>query len=164
MLITATLSVDDYIAAHRLLRRKRRPIAYVVGGLVAAIGLVIALAGVQALGAVVMFAGIGALLGHAWHDRRYVLRNARQLYGETLAFSRPFTFTWDAEAIQGLGANSVGRCRWDELVRYEECEKVMVLFVDEDAWQVYAKKWFTDAAALEDFRAHASRAGRAALP
>jgi hypothetical protein len=157
-MITATLSVDDYISAHRLDKSRVRTIVYLVALAVLIVGVALAIAGVK-WAVIVICTGGGGLLGQWWDDRVGLPNKVRKLYGQFKGISDPLTFSWDAETIEGRGADGHGRRKWRDYVRFKENDDVFLLYLTDTLWHVFPKRWFIDAGQLEEFRTYASRAG-----
>jgi hypothetical protein len=157
-MITATLTVDDYISAHRLHYQRLRRIVHIVGTVLLIVGAILAFTSVK-WAPIVIFGSIFGLLGQWWEDRYGIPTKVRKLYHQFKGLSEPLTFHWDAEKIEGQNADGHARRKWRDYVRLKENDEVILLYITDQLWHVYPKRWFTDLGQLEEFRRYASTAG-----
>jgi hypothetical protein len=157
-MITATLTVDDYIAAHRLDRRRIRVTMYTIGVVVLAIGIGLYLTGVK-WWPIALLGGAGGLIGQWWDDRLWLPSKVRKLYDQFKGISDPVTFSWDAVQIEGRGSDGEARRKWSDYLRLRENDEVFLLYITDQLWHVYPKRWFADPSQLEEFGRYARAIG-----
>ncbi|MCL4688479.1 MAG: YcxB family protein [Burkholderiales bacterium] len=159
-MITATLTVDDYIAAHRLHHQGRR-LFYVIGAAVLILGVGLSFTTLHSWAPIAVFTGIGGLLGQWWDDRVGLPQKVRKLYGQFKGLSDPMSFNWDSECIEGSSAEGHGKRKWSDYVRLKEDDDIFLLYITDQLWHAYPKRWFTSPEQLAEFRTYASKAGEA---
>lgn len=158
-MITASLTVEDYIAAHRLFYRRVRTQFYRASALTLFIGLLFALKESGNWPQIVIWAGVGGLIGNWWEDRFGLPQKVEKLYGQFKGISEPLTFSWDSEHIEGQSTEGHGKRKWTDYVRFREDETVFLLYITDHLWHVYPKRWFGNPSQLEEFRKYAMKAG-----
>jgi hypothetical protein len=157
-MITASVTVDDYIAAHRLHLRRRSLIWYAIGAAVLVVGVVMVFAGVKTWAPITIMAGVGGLLGQWWEDRIGMPSKVRRLYAQFKGIEEAGVLTWNAEYLEGRSANGQGKRKWRDYVRFTENEEVFLLYLTDDLWEAIPKRSFS-AEQLVEFRSYASKAG-----
>jgi YcxB-like protein len=157
-LIIATLTVDDYIAGHRLHYAKARGNIYGAAALLTVVGVAIAISGVR-WAPIVLFAGIGGLVGNWWADRFGLPTKVRKLYDQFKGIGDPVELSWDSEQIEARSARGHGARKWRDYARFAESEEVFLLYATDQLWYAFPKRWFTDQKQLEEFRIYARTAG-----
>ena len=157
-MVTATVTVDDYIAAHRLHYQRRTKLLYLVWSVLLAIGIGIAILELRMWAPIVILGGLGALLGHWWDDRVGLPNKVRKLYGQFKGISEPTEISWSAEFVEARGPNGQGKRKWRDYVRFKENDEVFLLYITDQLWEAFPKRCF-NSAQLEEFRSHAMAAG-----
>lgn len=157
-MITATVSVDDYINAHQLHARSAMKKWFLVSALTAVVGAVLMSLRVQFWGWVLLGGGLGSLLGTWWDVRARIPAKVRKLYGQYKDIAEPTQITWDGEYLKGRNVNGESRRKWRDYVRLKEDDKVFLLYVTDQIWQVIPKRCFAGEAEIDEFRKHASLA------
>lgn len=131
---------------------------YVLAAVALVIGILLMGAGVR-WWFIVAMAGVGGLIGQWWEDNFYLPSKVKKLHAQYKGFAEPMAFSWDAEVIEGENSEGYGRRKWKDFVRVREDEHVFLLFVTDQLWHVYAKRWFTEPAQVDEFRKYANQAG-----
>jgi hypothetical protein len=149
-MITAQITVDDYIAAHRLHHRRRTITIYAVCAVIV-IGAIVLWAAGWKYWIILLFTGLGGLLGQWWDDRVGLPRKVRKLYAQFKGIEEPAELSWDAEHVAGRSARGEGRRKWNEYARFVENDEVMLLYITDQLWEVYPKRIFQPPQ-LEEFR------------
>jgi hypothetical protein len=157
-LITATITVDDYIAGHRLHYARARGNLYGAAAVLTVIGVAMMIGGAK-WALAVLLAGIGGLLGNWWDDRVRMPGKVRKLYEQFKGISDPVELSWDAEKIEGRSATGHGSRKWRDYARLKEDDEVFLLYATDQLWYVFPKRWFGDQKQLEEFRSYARNAG-----
>ena len=158
-MITVTVTVEDYIAAHRLDYQRARKNSYFIFTAVLTLGIVLTFVGVKIGSLIAIFAGIGGLLGQWWEDYFGLPKKVRKLYKQFKGISEPHTLSWDSQHIEGQCASGHGKRNWCDYVRFKESDEVFLIYVTDVLWHVYPKRWFTIPGQLEEFRRYAGTAG-----
>jgi hypothetical protein len=123
------------------------------------------LVGVLLLGAgakwwmIVAFGGAGGLAGQWWEDNFGLPGKVEKLYRQYKGLAEPMSFCWDVEVIEGENAEGYGRRKWKDFVRMREDDEVFLLYVTDQLWHVYAKRWFASSSQIDEFRKYARQAG-----
>lgn len=154
-MITARVTVDDYIAAHRLHHQRRTKILYAVFAVIAVAGLALWATGWK-YWPIVLFTGVGGLLGQWWEDRGALPGKVRKLFAQYKGIDEPAELSWDADFLTGRSARGEGKRKWAEYARFAENKEVMLLYITDQLWEVYPKRIF-EASQLEEFRRFARR-------
>jgi hypothetical protein len=157
-MVIATVTVDDYIAAHRLHHRRRTKILYLVWVAVLTIGIVIAFFSGRMWAPIIILGGLGALLGQWWDDRIGLPNKVRKLYGQFKGISEPREISWTPEFVESRSPNGQGKRKWSDYVRFRENDEVLLLYITDQLWEAFPKRCF-DGTQLGEFRMHAMAAG-----
>jgi hypothetical protein len=156
--VTATVTVNDYIAAHRLHHRRRSQVWYAICVAVFLVGVGLALSGVKFWGPVTIMGGIGGLLGQWWEDRVGLPTKVRKLNAQFKGAGDPSELTWDAEKLEGRHSRGHGTRRWTDYVRCKESEEVFLLYVTDQLWELIPKHCLSPEQ-ISEIRTYASKAG-----
>jgi YcxB-like protein len=157
--VTGIVTYSDYFAAYRLYRRRTAIMMNWITLLAAIVGLVVILAGYRSWGIYLMGAGIGGLLGEFIQARFLLPRKVKQLYAQYKGITAPIVYEWDSELFRAQNSMGKSERSWKDFVKIKEDDKVLLLYITDDLFQIVPKSWLKDAWKLEDFRRHAT-AGR----
>ena len=127
--------------------------------IVLGLGIGLAFAGVIIWAPIATLAGIGGLLGQWWEDRVGIPAKVQKLYIQYKGISDPITFGWDSEQIEGTSTSGHGKRNWRDYAHLKENDEVFLLYVTDQLWHLYPKRWFTAPEQLEEFRKYAGTAG-----
>lgn len=156
--VSGRITPTIYLQAQQLHRARAVRIAYLCCAVLALAGAVgIALA--YRWGLVVLAAGIGGLLGQWIAERFYVPYKVNKLHGQYKDLSGAFTMTWDAQHLQGQGPSGRSQRPWADYCKWKEDRHVFLLYIADNLYEVMPKAWFSDTAAVDDFRQCASQIG-----
>jgi hypothetical protein len=158
-MIIATVTVDDYIAAHRLHLERRIRLLYVAWAVLVVAGIAAALAGQKFWAPVLILCGLGGLLGQWWDDRVGLPKKVRKLYDQYEGIGDPTEITWTPELVEARAPSGQGARKWKNYVRVKENDRVILLYITDQLWQVFPKSCFTDVQ-LKEFRGHAMQASQ----
>ncbi len=158
--VAVSLTVDDYVAAHRLHYQRYQRMSYLLVGLILMFGIGLALSGVNAPVGTIIFGGVGGLAGAWWQDRRYLPRKVAKLYAQFKGIAAPFTLSWNEESVDGESANGRSRQPWVDYVAFKENDTMILLYLTDALWQAFPKRWFRDPEQLENFVRCARVAGK----
>ena len=156
-MLTIHITLDDYIAAHRMHHQRGTAIFLLVSTVILIAGLLLAAVGWKWAIALVG-GGIGGLLGGLWDDRWGVPGKVRKLYDQFKGISEPAEISWDDEYLRGKSADGQGQRKWEDYVQLKENEQIILLYITEQLWQVMPKRFFASAAQKEEFLALARKA------
>lgn len=161
-MIVGKISVEDFIQAQRLHRKKVAFWSNLLSGIALAVGLVIYLLmgkGILSFG--IIGAGIGGLAGE-WVTAYLLLpRKAARLHGQQAALRLPITYAWDASGLGVQHEEGQAKTPWKSFVKYRESKEIFLLYFNDDFFQMVPKSWFRDQAQVDGFRELASQAGSA---
>jgi hypothetical protein len=158
-MITQIVTVDDYIAGHRLHHVKRHKIIVALAVVALAVGGAISFASKGSMGWAMSGGAIGLLLVEWWQAQIGIPGNARKFYAQYKRINEPVELSWDAEFLVGQREDGQGKRKWSDYVKFLENDEVMLLYITDALWEVFPKHCFGDAALLEEFRQHAKVAG-----
>lgn len=157
-MVTSTVTVNDYISAHRLHHRRRTRMWYAIWLGVLVAGIVLAILGAKIWGPAITMGGIGALLGHWWDDRVGLPEKVKKLYAQFKGIDQPGELTWDSEHIEGRSARGHGKRMWKDYIRFMENDDVFLLYVTDQLWEAIPKRGLTQEQ-IAEIRGYASKAG-----
>jgi hypothetical protein len=157
--ITVSITLDDYISAHRIHHSRMRTAMYVASGIVVAVGAAGAALGIKTWPLIAICGGVGGVLGQWWEDRIGLPNKVRKLYDQFKGITEPATISWDSEWIEGRGERGHGKRKWKEYLRLKENDDVFLLYVTDQLWDAVPKRCFANQAQIEEFRRYASVAG-----
>lgn len=163
-MITATTTVDDYIAAHRLHYRRQFAVFCGIWSSILLIGIVMAwTTSLKAWAPILVCVGLGGLLGQWWDSRIGLPRKVRKLYAQYREISAPSEMAWDEDSVEGRSAHGYGKRKWSDYVRFLENDEVFLLYVTDQLWHAFPKHNFSQAQ-IEEFRRLARKAGQKISP
>jgi YcxB-like protein len=88
-----------------------------------------------------------------WHIGRY----ARKNFAEQRNLADEFHFTWGDEGFESTSQRGSTRLAWDDLVRWDEAETVLLLYIAERMYLAVPKRALSPGQ-LDSLRGHLSRA------
>ena len=125
-------------------------------------GCIGALAGFK-WGQFAIWGGMGGLIGQLWEERFHVPSKVKKLYAQYKGINDPVTVTWNAEYVEGSTADGSGKRRWRDYVRLKEDKNIFLLYITDQLWHSYPKRWF-DEQQLEEFGRYARLANEREHP
>jgi hypothetical protein len=148
-MITGTISADDYLAAQRLHRARIAKWSYMAGAAGLLFGLVVWLLSGSFTGILFIAMGVGALLGEFILDRWLLPRRAYKLHQQHRDFAHPFTYSWTSDAIEARGISGQSHRPWTTYHKVRENEQLVLLYHSDNLFEMFPKRWFSDASALK---------------
>ena len=106
--ITVSLTVDDYIAAHRLHQQQQLRNCCIGCFALLAVGVALKLSGVNTPAEAIIFGALCGLFGAWWQDRRYLPRKVTKLYRQFKGIESLRTISWTDNSIEGESASGHG--------------------------------------------------------
>ncbi|APP85749.1 YcxB family protein [Xanthomonas hortorum pv. vitians] len=152
-MISATISLEDHLAAQRLHARHTAKLLIVVLVVLLLIGagLLQLIGAGEIIGPMLIGAGGGGLIGlallHVWG----LPRKIKRLHAQQAALRHTYTFAWDETGLEITWADGRLRRPWSDYIRYRENEHVL-LYHNDRLFELFAPHWFADKAHYEAFR------------
>ncbi|MFO3703619.1 YcxB family protein [Xanthomonas codiaei] len=153
-MISATISLEDHLAAQRLHARytAKGLIVFLVVLLLIGAGVLRLSGASEIIGPVLIGGGGGGLLGlallHAWG----LPRRIKRLHAQQAALRHTYTFAWDETGLEITWADGRLRRPWSDYIRYRENDRVLLLYHNDRLFELFAPHWFADRAQYEAFR------------
>ncbi|MBB2803935.1 hypothetical protein XarbCFBP7604_03435 [Xanthomonas arboricola] len=152
-MISATISLEDHLAAQRLHARQTAKLLIVILVVLLLIGagLLQLIGAGEIIGPMLIGAGGGGLIGlvvlHVWG----LPRKIKRLHAQQAALRHTYTFAWDETGLEITWADGRLRRPWSDYIRYRENERVL-LYHNDRLFELFAPHWFADRAHYEAFR------------
>ncbi|MCC4589344.1 YcxB family protein [Xanthomonas melonis] len=162
-MITATISLEDHLAAQRLHARQysNRLIVFLAVLLLIGAGLLKLSGANEIAGPVLIGGGGGGLIGlallHVWG----LPRRIKRLHAQHAALRHTYTYAWDENALEVTWADGHFRRPWTDYIRVRENDRVLLLYHNDRLFELFCPHWFADRAQYEAFRQLALRAVKA---
>ena len=150
-MITGVVSEQEYVEAHGL---NRRPVAVAMNWAMVAVlivGVVLAALGVRLWSYVLIFGGIGGLLGEAAQARLYLPAKVRKLYAQFKGVDSPTTYTWDNSIFEVKSERGGGGRNWTDLHKVGENDALILLYTTDHLFEIVPKRWFANTAQVSEF-------------
>jgi len=152
-MITGQVTEKEYIAAHTLHRRKMQFLVKKLTLIAFIIGIVLFFAFSARLGAVLVCAALGGLLGEIIQSRFILPSKLRQLYAQVRG-RVDVTYSWDEEKLFLTSEHGQAARSWTDFLKAKESDELILLYINDALYEIIAKRWFGDASDLNAFRAH----------
>ncbi|MEA0759769.1 YcxB family protein [Xanthomonas campestris] len=162
-MISATISLEDHLAAQRLHARHtaKRLIVVLVVLLLIGMGLLQLIGAGDIIGPVLIGAGGGGLIGLAVLHLWGLPRKIKRLHAQQAALRHTYTYAWDDTGLDITWADGHLRRPWSDYIRCRENERVLLLYHNDRLFELFAPHWFADRAQYEAFRHFALQVGKA---
>ncbi|WP_115528684.1 MULTISPECIES: YcxB family protein [Xanthomonas] len=153
-MISATISLEDHLAAQRLHARQtgKLLIVILVVLLLIGAGMLQLIGASEIIGSVLLGGGGGGLIGlaalHAWG----LPRKIKRLHAQQASLRYAYTFAWDESGLEITWVDGRLRRPWSDYIRYRENERVLLLYHNDRLFELFAPHWFADQAHYEAFR------------
>ncbi|PKV14045.1 YcxB family protein [Xanthomonas prunicola] len=161
-MITATISLEDHLAAQRLHARhsSNRLIVFLAVLLLIGAGLLKLSGAREIIGPVLIGGGGGGLIGlallHVWG----LPRRIKRLHAQQASLRHPYTYAWDENGLEVTWADGHFRRPWSDYIRVRENDRVLLLYHNDRLFELFCPHWFADKAQYEAFRQLALRVGK----
>lgn len=152
-MITGQITEQEFIGAHYLHRRQLAARIKLVALLVFALGLVLYVAVSNRWGVILMCAALGGLLGEFVQNKFILPAKLRRLYAQVRG-RVDITYSWDGEKLFFATERAKGARPWADFPKAKENDELLLLYINDVLFEIISKRWFGDARALDDFRAH----------
>ena len=151
-MVSGNITEDDYRRVLLLDRVRPAMHARIWLSIVTLGGIWMLLSNVLHGGYVLLALGVGGLLAELYTVRVRVPRTARKRLSQYRELSQPVTYSWDGEMIKAEMQSGHSARPWRLYVRRKEDDAVILLYLTDGLFQIFPKRWFSDANSLEQFR------------
>lgn len=152
-MIIGQVTETEYIAAHRLHRRKMQSVVKQITLTVFIVGIVLFFAFSARSGVVLMCAALGGLLGEFIQSRFILPSKLRRLYSQVRG-RVDVTYSWDKEKLFLTSEHGQAARSWTDFLKAKESDELILLYINDALYEIVAKRWFGDASDLSTFREH----------
>jgi len=152
-MITGQVSEQEYVSAHRLHRRRLVTALNLAMVITAVLGCALAFTASQKWGMVLLFGGLGGLFGEFFQDRISLPSRLRRLYSQ-IRGRVDVSYSWNDEQLLVASEHGSAQRAWTDFLKARENHDVILLYVNDARFEIIAKRWFSDACSLDDFRRH----------
>jgi hypothetical protein len=160
-MIHGKISVNDYLIAQRLHRRSVAKWVNIATAALAACGLAMLLAGANRLGLIVLFGGVGGLVGEGFVANIQLPRRVAKLHAQQKDFAEQVTYSWDGQYIEAQSQTGSARRPWTHYAKVKEDEHIFLLYHSDNIFEMLPKSWFPSQELINEFRKLALRAAEA---
>ena len=150
--VSGVISELEFIAAHRLHRRRIIRRQLLIHGLLVVVGLVVAFTMHVLAGLVLAGAGIGGLAGEWVLSRFFLPRRHKKTYRQQVSLHQEVTCSWDRDGLRATSEYGHSMRRWSDYVRALEDKQVFVLYQSDVLFEIFPKSWFVDDEHIASFR------------
>ncbi|WP_042816358.1 YcxB family protein [Xanthomonas citri] len=161
-MITATISLEDHLAAQRLRARhwSKRVIVFLAVLLLVGVVVLQLSDASEIIGPVLIGSGGGGLIGlallHVWG----LPRRIKRLHAQQASLRHTYTYAWDENGLEITWADGHLRRPWSDYMRIRENERVLLLYHNDRLVELFCPHWFADRAQYEAFRQLAVQVGK----
>lgn len=160
-MITGIISIDDFLNAQRLHRANALRGFYRFFRIAILIAIPVCFYLVKALGLTLALLSIGVAIGGQITSKLILPWKVRRLHRQQKDLAFPFTYTWNAEFLEGQGVSGQSKRAWTNYHKFREDRHVFLLYHSDNLFEVFPKRWFSDNEQIDEFRRLASQAGQA---
>lgn len=152
-MIIGQVTEQEYIAANMLHRRSFQSLLKRVALVVFIVGIALFFAYSKRLGFLLVCAVLGSLIGE-FIQSRFILRpKLRRLYAQVRG-RVAVSYSWDEEKLFLTSEHGHAARSWSDFVKAKENDELILLYFNNELYQIIAKHWFRDASDLHAFRTH----------
>lgn len=152
-MVKGKVSIDEYIAAHRLHRRRIATAMRWGLALLAAASVPLSFLVSPKWGVVLAGAAIGGLVGETIQSRLFLPLKLRRLYSQ-VRNRTDVTYAWDAEKLILDSPRGHVERPWRDFLKAREDGQVILLYHNDALFEILAKRWFDGRSDLDAFRSH----------
>ncbi|MGY0505400.1 YcxB family protein [Luteimonas sp. e5] len=156
-MIRVSISLEDYLGALRLHRRRLVNRLLLVLPVVAAAGMLAISIGHRWPGLLLIAASIGALIGELVQSRLILPRWARKIHRQQASLRTVYTYSWDRLGIDSFSEAGQHRRAWSDYVKALENDRFFLLYHSDAMFEVFPKSCFSSPEQADEFRALAFR-------
>ena len=153
-MITGQVSVDEFISAHHLHRKKSVLVADTIAVLVFITGVIVFFTTSKHWGMILVEAGIGGLIGEFVQRLVFVPWKLRRLYAQVKNRS-DVSYSWNDEKIFLSSQRGNVERLWDDYTKAKENDEVILLYYNDALFEILSKCWFRERRQMDEFRRHA---------
>lgn len=151
-MITGIVSADDYVEAYRLHRRSvASAMTWIMGGAIL-FGIALTIFGKSFLGVIIVFGGIGGLIGEKIHAGLYLPNRARKHYSQFKGIDTPITYRWDSGRLSVQSERGGGDRDWETIHKLNENDRLFLLCLTDVLFEIIPKAWFISQEQMSEFR------------
>jgi hypothetical protein len=150
-MISGQISEHEYIAAHKLHRKRAALAVAVMTAAVAVSGFVLFFVVSQKWGAMLVLAAIGGFIGEMIQSRFFLPSKLRRLYSQ-IRNRTDVTYAWDHEKLMVTSQRGHAERPWSEFLKARENDEVILLYYNDALFEILAKRWFLDRSDLDAFK------------
>jgi hypothetical protein len=150
-MITGQVNESEYIDAHNLARHRIYLAVNVVLLFVACAGVVLLFTESKQWGYKLLVGGIGGFIGNFVQSRLYLPWRLRRLYSQVRGRT-DVTYSWNRETLSMRSDRGNSEIPWTNYCKAKENDQVMLLYVNDQHFHIFAKRWFGSHEQLDDFR------------
>lgn len=159
--VSGTLSQADFLAAQRLHRSSINRWSLLALLIMLGMGgLLLTLQSGRMLAPLLLGGGIGGLIGMGLLNLLILPRRVARLHRQMKALADATTTHWDEDHLEARSAKGYSSMKWVDFVRFRENKQLFLLYVADNLFYIFPKRWFSDAAQMESFRQLARQAGK----
>ncbi|KEZ95428.1 hypothetical protein A11M_0121175 [Xanthomonas vasicola pv. vasculorum NCPPB 895] len=161
-MITATISLEDHLAAQWLHARNssKRVIVFLAVLLLIGVVLLQLTDAGQIIGPVLIGSGGGGLIGLALLHICGLPRRITRLHVQRAALRHAYTYAWDENGLEITWADGHFRRSWSDDIRVRESERVLLLYRNDRLFELFCPHWFAGRAQYDAFRQLALPVGK----
>jgi len=152
-MVTGQVSEAEYIAAHQVHRRRVAVVMNTAMTVISLIGLVAVASGARTWGLMMLVGGVGGLAGEFVQAHFALPARLRRLFTQTKG-RVDLTYSWDADKLFASSALGQSTRPWSDFPKARENDQIILLYYNDAFFEILSKRWFRDAAQIEDFRRH----------
>ena len=150
--VSGVISEQEFLAAHRLHRRRTVNRQLLLHGSLVVVGLVVAFTMHVVAGLVLAGAGVGGLAGEWALSRFFLPRRHKKTYRQQVTLHQKVTCSWDGDGLRANAESGHAMRRWSDYVRALEDKQVFILYQSDVLFEIFPKSWFVEEEHIDSFR------------
>ena len=152
-MVTGQITEQEFVAAYSLHRRKTVFFIKLIAGIAIIIGIATLFFSPGKAGLLMVFCALGGLLGEFIQDRLFLPPKLRRLYAQARG-RVDLKYAWDDQKLFLSSAHGQAARPWSDFLKARESGELILLYFNDEAFEIVAKRWFADADDLGSFRSH----------
>lgn len=150
-MISGQISEHEYIAAHKLHRKRAASAIAAATAAVAVLGFILFFVASRKWGVVLIVGAIGGFIGEAIQNRFFLPSKLRRLYAQ-IKNRTDVTYAWDHEKLMLISPRGHAERPWSEFLKARENDEVILLYYNDALYEIVSKRWFGDQNDLDTFK------------